>query len=549
MSKMSLRVAVASAMVFAFGVPAYAAEQDVTFDIVRFQIDGNSLLPQTQIDQLVAPFIGRKKLYADVQKALEVLDAEYRRLGFGTVNVYVPEQELTSGVVKMQVTEGVIGKVTITGNKYFNEENIRASLPQLIEGKSPNMRTMSENIQLANESPAKQMEVTLGVSEEEGKVNARVEVAEDDPERYYVTLDNTGVKTTGRHRIGVSYQNANIGNRDQVVTLNYITAIDPPGGVKVDIFSVGYRLPLYSIGDSIDFIYANSSTNTPSTVAGGLGGLDLNGKGEVFAFRYNHMFARQGEYSSKLVAGLDYKFLNSTCTTNGVLMPFGTAGCTPYTIRPVSLTYSGNWQKPGEAIDFNVGIAHHLFPMGVSYPFGTTVDRYTLVTGRPTAEKFTVLRFGGGYSAALPQNLLFRSALSGQYSKNALMSGEQLGLVGSNAVRGFYEREVAMDRGYVANLELYSPDYGTKLGLAGNLKALAFYDFAQGQNIDVPSGSTSLSTNASVASIGLGLRYNFKKDISFKFDIAHVLDGNQSGSAGLVKDRNFLGHFSFAYGF
>ncbi len=98
-----------------------------------------------------------------------------------------------------------------------------------------------------------------------------------------MTLDNTGTKGSGKHRLGVSYQNANVGNSDQVVTLAYTTAVDPPGGmkilgnriipgqdgngVKVDIFSVGYRLPLYSLGDSIDFIYGNSSTDSPDQFA------------------------------------------------------------------------------------------------------------------------------------------------------------------------------------------------------------------------------------------------------------------------------------------
>jgi hemolysin activation/secretion protein len=252
------------------------------------------------------------------RKALEALEGEYRRRGYGTVQVYVPEQELTAGVVKLQVSEGVVGKITITGNKLFNEDNVRASLPNLKQGVAPNMRQLSENVQLANESPAKQLEVTLGVSEEEGKVDVKVDVKEEDPERVYVTLDNTGTKASGKHRIGVSYQNANMGNRDQVLTLAYTTALDQPAGVKVDIFSIGYRLPLYAIGDSIDVIYGNSGTTTPASVLAPGGTLALNGKGTVFGLRYNHIFPRDGEYTSKLVLGYDYKYMNSRCTTNGV---------------------------------------------------------------------------------------------------------------------------------------------------------------------------------------------------------------------------------------
>jgi hemolysin activation/secretion protein len=525
--------------------------QDASFSIQRFQVDGNTLLPQERVEQLLVQFAGGNKVYGDVQKALEALEGEYRRRGYGTVQVYVPEQELTAGVVKLQVSEGVVGKITIKGNKLFNEDNVRASLPNLKQGVAPNMRQLSENVQLANESPAKQLEVTLGVSEEEGKVDIKIDVKEEDPERVYVTLDNTGTKASGKHRIGVSYQNANMGNRDQVLTLAYTTALDQPAGVKVDIFSIGYRLPLYAIGDSIDVIYGNSGTTTPASVLAPGGTLALNGKGAVFGLRYNHIFPRDGEYTSKLVLGYDYKYMNSRCTTNGVptsIDPPGvTASCTPYTLRPVTVTYSGQWQRPGEAIDFNIGVTHHLFPMGSRYTGPAGIDRYSFVTTRQTSDRFSAIRMGGSYSTALVGEWLGRAAFTGQFSNNPLPAGEQIGLVGGSSVRGFLERAVSTDRGYVANLEVYSPDYAAALDIKGSLKALAFVDWASGHNL-----ASNSFARANVASAGIGVRYNLNKDISARFDIARVLEGHQptpGNSAEAAKPGDIRGHFGLAFGF
>ena len=568
MSKALVKV-LAAAVILLAGTLNTVIAQDASFDIVRFQVEGNSILPVERVQALVAPFVGRKKIYGDVQKALEALEGDYRRLGYGTVQVYVPEQELTTGVVRLQVSEGVVGKVTITGNKHFNDANVRASLPNLKEGTAPNMRQLSENVQLSNENPAKQVEVTLGVSEEEGKVDAKVEVKEEDPNRVYLTLDNTGTKASGKNRVGVSYQNANMGNSDQVLTLAYTTAIDvlngethapARSGVRVDIFSVGYRLPLYSIGDSIDLIYGNSSTNTPASVLAPGGLLAINGKGEVVSLRYNHIFPRAGEFTSKLVMGLDYKYMNSRCTTNGQPGPVDpgnpllVSSCLPYTLRPVTATYSGQWQKPGEAIDFNLGLTHHLFPMGSRYSYAITPpgaagsDRYSFISTRQTPDRFSALRFGGSYSAALSGDWLGRAALSGQYAQSPLPSGEQLGLTGSTAVRGFLERAVAADRGYVANLEVYSPDYAGKLGLEGALKGIVFYDWASGNNLAALGGGFAISN---VASAGIGFRYNLKKDISARLDIARVMQGHQPipGTAEAANPGDIRGHFGLAFGF
>jgi hemolysin activation/secretion protein len=556
-----------AAAILAAGSLNQATAQDASFDIVRFQVEGNSILPAERAQELVAPFVGSRKNYGDVQKALEALEGEFRRLGYGTVQVYVPEQELTTGIVRLQVSEGVIGKVTITGNKHFDDANVRAGLPNLKEGTAPNMRQLSENVQLSNESPAKQVEVTLGVSEVEGKVDARVDVTEEDPRRIYLTLDNTGTKGSGKHRAGVSYQNANVGNSDQVVTLAYMTAVDPPGGmkilgsrvfpwqdgtgVKVDIFSIGYRLPLYSIGDSIDIIYGNSTSDSPANSPNLGSDLAINGKGEIFGLRYNHIFPRAGEYTSRLVFGYDYKYMNSRCTVAGVPTPFGAAGCTPYTLRPVSATYSGQWQKPGEAIDFNIGVAHNLFPIGSEFTFAPAppaaggYDRYSAALGYQSKDEFSVLRFGGSYAAAVAGEWMVRVAASGQFANNALPSGERLGLSGSNAVRGFLERAVATDRGYFANIEAYSPDIAARLGLQGNLKWLVFYDSAQGSNLN-----PSFNEKVGIASLGVGLRYNLKKDVSARLDIARVMDGVwPNGLPNVALEGDIRGHFGVAFGF
>lgn len=553
---------------FGFSATASAAEDDVRFDIVRFQVDGNTLLPQSQVDTLMAPFIGRQRLYGDIQKALEAMENAYRKAGYGTIQVYVPEQELTSGIVRIQVTEAVVGKVTVTGNKLFDDGNVRAGLPALQEGKAPNMRELSENIQLSNGSPAKQVEVVLGVGKEDGTVDAKISVTEEDPERVMLTLDNTGTAATGKHRLGVAYQNANLMNRDQVLTLAYAGAPDAPEGVKVDVLSVGYRLPLYGIGDSVDFIYGQSSVNTPSSTLALGSPLAINGKGDIIALRWNHHFPRRGEYSGKLIFGLDYKHINASCNTNGNPTPIdppngGGASCTPYTTRPLSVTYAGGWQRMGELGDYSLGLAHN-WSLGSRYatPDGASQDRYSLVSGnRQTRDDFTILKVSGSWLKSLEADWQLRLAGSAQYAATPLPIAEQFGLAGSTTVRGFNERAVAADTGWVGNVEVYTPDLAHLAGLPGNLRALAFYDFGRGRSWSVVRGADTAVgpfEKYAVASMGLGLRYALKKDVSLRLDLAQVTD---AGPADVVPGTtatfpantegrgDWRGHFALSLGF
>ncbi|HZX31534.1 MAG TPA: ShlB/FhaC/HecB family hemolysin secretion/activation protein [Rhodocyclaceae bacterium] len=513
---------------------------DDRFDIRSFQVTGNTLLPSADVDALVAPFTGKQRNYGDIQKALEALENAYRAQGYGTVQVHVPEQELTNGDVRLDVTESVLGTVTVTGNKHHDTENIRRSLPQLAEGKAPNLRRLSEGIQLANENPSKQVAVTLGVVRDQNKVDAKAEVTDENPVKYLFSLDNTGTSSTGRLRAGVALQHANVANADQVMTFAYTDSPDKPAGVNVQVYSFAYRVPFYGIGESLDFIYGKSTINTPTAQATGFA---VTGKGDVAGLRWNHYFQRRGEYTAKLIAGFDYKYMNTRCKNpvTGALFDIApptpdNPACTPYTVRPFSLTYTGQRQSPGQVIDYSLG-AYQNWATGTRYAYttasGTTgFDRYSVMNPdgggaqRKTPDNFNYLKLSFNYLGSLASNWTARAAFNGQYSATPLPSSEQFGLAGSMAVRGFNERAVAMDKGYFVNLEIYSPEISQELGIPGNLKALLFYDFALGNNNRIERNAGMGSgpyEHARIASAGAGLRYSMRKDVSLRFDLANVL--------------------------
>ncbi|MFA7267874.1 MAG: POTRA domain-containing protein [Sterolibacterium sp.] len=526
--------------------PAVEAK-DERFSIKRFHFEGNSLLPAERLAALVAPFAGEKRVYGDIQRALEAVESAYRAQGYNTVQVYVPEQELTQGEVKLQITEGVIGKVSVTGNKHFSTGNVRAGLPALKEGVAPNARLLSKNIQLSNDNAAKQVEVTLGVSEEEGKIDAKVAVTEENPFKLSFTLDNTGSSATGKHRTGIAYQYANLFDLDHTLTLAYTTSPDAPKGVDVNIFSLAYRLPLYGLGDSIDMIYGKSSVNTPSVQATGFG---LTGKGDVFALRFNHYFARRGEYSAKLAFGIDYKYFNTRCSINGVPQSFeppqpAIASCVPHTSRPVSVTYSGQKQGAASMLDYNVGLAYNL-PVGTRYLLNNNFDRYSFIAGRPVDDRFSILRYGASYMTVIFTDWQVKTALSGQYTHTGLIAGEQFGLAGSTAVRGFTERAVAADSGEMVNIEAYSPELVKYFGVPGSLRGVLFFDMAHGRNIGVVTPVPTTAESLGIAAAGMGLRYSLQKALNIRADVAQV---TKAGPIGTESKGDWRGHFNMLLNF
>jgi hemolysin activation/secretion protein len=489
-------------------------------NIERFQIQGNTLLNPRQIETLLTPFKGNNRSYTDIQFALETLEGAYRNAGYSAVHVVTPEQEISNGTIIFQVVETVIGKVRLNGNKFYDTHNIRNALPALNEGSTPSARQLSQNIRLANENPTRQLDVVLALGEEDNTVDAEINVQDSSPHKVFITLDNTGSKSTGQYRSGIGYQHNNLFNRDQALTLNYITS---PDHIKdVTQLSASYRLPLYRLGDSIDLVAAHSDTNAGTSMIVS-GPLNYSGKGNIYGAHYNHYFPRQGDSTSKIIAGIDYRAYLNNCTLNGAPCQ----GVPDLTVHPISLSYGSTLTKPGYVADYNGTVAHNLAG-------GARGSAATFRQARPGVKAaYTIVRGNGSVMGALPQDWQYRAAGNLQYSADALLSYESIGLVGANAVRGFEEREISNDKGAVLNLELYSPELGPKLKLKnGSLRMLAFVDRAKGWKVRL---SGEAPVQQTVGSLGVGLRSTLGKNLTGKFDWARVTQASGGNSGGTAK--------------
>jgi hemolysin activation/secretion protein len=503
------------------------------FAIRNFLAEGNSLLSASDIQTLTAPFTGPNRNYGDIQKALEALERAYRSQGYAAVQVFLPEQTVDSGTVKFRVVEAKVTAVNIKGNDFSQKSAIMRALPSLKVGQVPNTRDISANVQAANENPNRQVDVVLGSGAREDEVVADIEVKESKPWRVFATLDNTGNDATGKHRLGLGAQHSNLWGLDHVGTLQFTTSVEKPSLVK--IWSAGYRLPVYAWRGSVD-VFAAKSTVSSGTTATVAGPLTFTGKGDIVGLRYNQQLPRVGEYSHKLTAGWDYRAFKNDCA----LGVFGAAGCGgaayPLTLRPLSLAYSGELASVGRQSGFNVSVHQNLGggQHGSTNDFnlakGGGVGNVPTFTGMRA--NYTVLRGGVSHAQTLPADFQLRAGLAFQTTGRALPAQEQFGIAGSTAVRGFTEREVSRDRGYYANLELYGPDWGKLVHADAAFRLVAFADFGSGKSFTF--GGTA-PANESIASVGLGFRASFAKNMSLRADLARVT--NAGGAQGRGDSR------------
>jgi hemolysin activation/secretion protein len=449
------------------------------------------------------------------------LQGAYQEAGYGGVEIRLPEQELERGEVRFVVIETKIARITIEGNEHFTRENIRRSVPGLRVGETPNSREIAESIRLANENPSKQSTVLLRGSEREGEVDATIRVADIDPRRWSVSLDNTGNQNTGRARLGLAFQDSNMWERDHVMTAQFITS--PSKHQEVLVLGVGYKIPFYESGNSLDLIggYSNVDSGTVQDL------FVVAGQGSIFGVRYNQALPKLGDLEQKFIYGLDYRaYQNQVATQGGGAQP---TLVPDITLHPVSITYTANLRLTGHDLSL-------YFNMVQNIPGGSDgqVEDFNgppLQGARPEvgAANYRLYRAGLNYVKVLPADWQLRANFAGQFTRDALVAPEQFGIGGADNIRGFNERYASNDKGYKTSFELYTPDYGKAWGLAdGRLRFLAFYDtgtlhrnFTTANELD----------QASLDSGGLGVRLSYKTSFTMRLDVAHVFhDGTNYNS-------------------
>ena len=477
-------------------------ETVLRFEIRNYTLEGATLLSKLEIAETVDPYIGRNKDFSDVERALEAIEALYAKKGYTAIHVLLPEQELEQGDVHFHVIESRFGKVTVKNNKfirYVTDQNALNALPAVRTGYLPVPKEIARELKLANENPARQLNVVLKASEKDEEVDANVIVTDSKPGAWSVSYDNSGTVETGRSRLGFAYRYANLFDKDHVVSLQ--TQISPEHTDRVKVFSGSYKIPFYSTGDSAEFSAAYSNVNS---LVGGLS--NFQGGGEIFSSRYNHPLEKIGQLDTKLTYGFDLRdFKPVEQTTPPVTVLYNEV-----IVTPLSLTLSAQGRKGDADVGLNVSISQNL-PL-LSKGRGTDFTQYDLINHSDPNPNYRIIRFGANYMLPLSGDWQFHSALNGQSSNNILIQGEQIRLGGMDGVRGFAEGSEGGEKGIRGNVEFYTPAVQK---WHSNIRGLVFYDAGQ--------ASTSAGSNVTISSYGIGLRSAYSDSITLRMDAGKIL--------------------------
>ncbi len=493
--------------------------QEPTLDVTRYRIEGKTPLSDAQVAAILAAHVGEKRSIAQIEQAAKALEKAFRDEGHVFHRVLVPVQKPEGGEVVLQVLAFNLAKVTVSGNQHFSTENILRSLPALRVGEPPDMDDLGRDLTAANVNPSKQAAITFREGASRSGVDADLRVRDAEPLGFFAGLTaNRSIDPArngdGIYRLTVGVQHANLFDRDHVVTASY--TLDPRDLGQVSLFGLYYQAPFYGTGLSLSGYYTYSDVNTGQVPQGG-GLLDVSGGGEFMGVKLSLALPRQGTLQHTAAIALDDRhFRNDTRFAGTKITP-------DVGSRPISLLYTARQDHAWGHVSGNVGYARN---------FGGGADNRNANYAAVEADHFWDAWRYGVEGALANQGWNFTGKLRGQWSSHSLIPGEQFGLGGAGSVRGFADREVAGDFGYLWNLEAMAPQV-----LVPRLRPVIFIDGGSAH-------TRSDGHTERLASAGAGLRWSHDR-LETSLDVARALDRNSLATDTVRTRLNFSAFYRF----
>ena len=404
-----------------------------TVTAAAFRFAGNTLLSSAELEQHVAAFVGKPLDFAGLQNAAIAAATAYRDAGW-VVRAYLPRQDVTSGVITIQIVEATFGGVRFEGAP---ERAATDRLGRIVERAQPvgaavNAAQLDRSLLLINDLPGVTATGRLAAGRGDTETDLVVAVEDGPLVSGNVALDNAGARYTGESRvIGTASLDNRLGLGDRAEAL----LLSSRGS---NYARLAFDLPLGSRGWRLG---ASASHLDYEIVTDEFVALDAHGTSTSVGFDASYPLVR---------SRLTNLYLDLDVAKRRFDNRFGGATATDYSSQTTAVGLMGNRYdrlKGGGVTAYGVTLV------------GGTLD----LDGSPNqAADALTTRTAGSFgkvmlTASRLQTLTDRVSLFGsverQIADGNLDSSERLYLGGSQGVRAYPESEAGGSEGTLVNIE------------------------------------------------------------------------------------------------
>ena len=453
-------------------VPAQDAEADKV-SIKQFKFKGHRVLSEADLQEAVAPLLNRRISIAELKTCTDLISALYRKKGY-VASASLPEQDITEGLVLIDIVEAVFGGVKFDG--VYKRDFIRVKpsvIERYIQAAAPkgvvlNQDKLDQGLQLLDGLAGIKVTTTLQAGQADGSTDLLLKVKDQPLLSSNVTLDNSGGRQTGREKLTAMLGVASpFGYGD---TIN-LTALHSQG---TDYARVAYSLPVGAKGWQLGF---NATYMQYDVILTDFASQNPNGYSSTFGLNAQYPLFRNKTSKLNINVEADKKQFTNKSTPLHTEIRSSDYGIQVYALT-LSAEHNDGWLASAQTTaSVNLGAG--------KVNLNGSANQVDDLAAAHTDGNYARLRWSLARNQFLSDTLVLSVSGSGQFADSNLDSSEKFYLGGLNGVRAYPTSEGSGSAGHMAIVELrkYLPNNFTVASFVdhGHIKQYEINSKANGQ--------------------------------------------------------------------
>ncbi len=236
-------------------------------------VTGSTVFSDAELADVTAPYRNRELTSDDLERVRLALTLLYVNRGYLTSGAVIPDQDVSFGVIVIQIVEGTLSRIQVEGNRWFRSAYLRNRVARGVS--TPvSIHPLQERIQLLQQDPRiERINAELQPGDRRGESVLNVRVQEANPFKAWLDFNNYQTPVVGAERglATVAHQNVT-GHGDQLTfTYGRSRGVNP-------IIDASYNLPLTASDTTFTAYYRR---NAFLVVENPFRALDLNVDSEI----------------------------------------------------------------------------------------------------------------------------------------------------------------------------------------------------------------------------------------------------------------------------
>ncbi|MDJ0519407.1 MAG: ShlB/FhaC/HecB family hemolysin secretion/activation protein [Trichodesmium sp. MO_231.B1] len=461
--------------------------------VTQFAVIGSTVFSPTQLAEVLKPFTDRPISFAELLEAQTTVTQLYFDEGYVTSGAFIPPQTLQDGTVVIEVIEGQVEEIEISGLKRLNSSYISSRIEPGIQAPL-NQNQLFQYLQLLQLNPLiERLSANLTAGTRPGLSRLEVQVEETPAFFAQLSADNLRSPSVGTVRLQSQISHNNLtGFGDRFNVTYYRTE----GSDTLDELS--YTIPINSKNGTISLRHRRTSSEI---IEDPFNELDIDTNSQTYEMSF-----RQPIYqtpSTEIAIGLTGSVEESQTTLLDEPFPGSIGAEDDGEINISSLRF---FQEYAFRSIKDVFVARSEFSLGINV-FGATVNNQA-----PDGRYFS-WRGQAQYLRLLAPETVFLIRSDIQLAPRSLFPQEQFSLGGGLSVRGYRQDALLADNGMFISTEFRFPILRVR-NWDAILQLTPFVDFGTVWN----SNELELIEDT-LSSVGVGLRFQVGTRFSAQLDL------------------------------